>query len=204
MREQSPDGPAGALPPTWLDRSGLAICALWGFAEATLFFVVPDVAVGALGLFRPRRALPAAGAAVAGAVLGGIAIYALGLGIEANVRDVMDAVPAITPAMIDSAREGLLDRGGFAMFIGVSEGIPYKIYASEWAVLGWGLPALVAWTMPARAFRIVLVGLIAAAVGSIFRRSVSRRPGAWASIYAIGWIAFYIVYWFVVVPKRFG
>lgn len=204
MMEPSANGTDAVAQPTWLDRSSLVLCALWGFAEATLFFVVPDVAVGAVGLFRPRRALLAAAAAVAGAVVGGISLCILGLTLGQEIRQVMDAVPAITPAMIDAAREGLLDRGGFAMFIGVSEGIPYKVYASEWAVLGWGLPALVAWTIPARAFRIFLVALVAAAVGALFRGSISRRPTGWGAAYSSLWITFYVAYWFFVVPKRFG
>lgn len=188
----------------WLDRASLTLCALWGFAEATLFFVVPDVVVGAVALFRPRRALSGASAAVGGAVLGGIALYVVGIAIDQDVRLLMNAVPAIPDAMIDAARTGLLDRGGFAMLIGVSEGIPYKLYAAEWSLLDWGLPALVAWTIPARAIRIVLVGLVAAAVGTLLRQSISLRPVLWATVYAAGWAVFYATYWLILVPRRFG
>ena len=85
-----------------------------------------------------------------------------------------------------------------------SQGIPYKLYATEWALLGLGLPSLVLWTIPARAIRIVGFGIIMGITGWLFRRSIERRPGAWSLVYAIAWVVFYAFFWFVVIPLQFG
>ena len=53
----------------------IAIAALWGLAEATLFFVVPDVAISVFTLIRGIPAgLRAALAAAIAAAIGGLAM----------------------------------------------------------------------------------------------------------------------------------
>ena len=56
--------------------AALVSCALWGFAEATRFYVVPDVLVGWIALHGVRRGVAASLWATAGAVLGGLAVHA--------------------------------------------------------------------------------------------------------------------------------
>ena len=85
-----------------------------------------------------------------------------------------------------------------------SQGIPYKLYATEWSLLGRGLPSLVLWTIPARAIRIVGFGLLMGIAGLLFRRRIETRPGAWALAYGVAWAGFYAYFWFVLVPLRFG
>jgi hypothetical protein len=191
-------------PGAWLERFGIWISATWGLAEATLFFVVPDVIVGAVGLYRPKKAVAAGVAAVGGALVGGTLVYLVGTGVGDGLRSVMDAVPSIRPEMLLEARQDLLDQGGRAMFLGPSQSIPYKIYATEWSLLGWGLPALLAWTIPDRAVRIVSVGLLMAGVGVIFRRHIQDHPGFWLVLYAGSWTVFYVVYWVLILPTLFG
>jgi hypothetical protein len=178
--------------------------AAWGFSEGTLFFVVPDVIVGAVALYRPKKGLAAGVAAVGGALVGGSVVYLVATGLGDGIRDVMDAVPSIRPEMLIEARQDLLDYGGRAMFLGPSQSIPYKIYATEWSLLGWGLPALLAWTIPDRAVRIVSVGLLMAGAGVVFRRHIQAHPGFWLVLYAGSWTVFYFVYWVVVLPRLFG
>lgn len=188
----------------WLERFATSSSAAWGFAEATLFFVVPDVFVGAVGLYRPKKAVASGLAAVGGALVGGAAMYLVGRGVGDDLRQVMDAIPSIRPEMLDEARRDLLDRGGLAMLIAPSQGIPYKLYATEWSLLGWGLPALLAWTIPARAIRIVSFGLMMAGVGVVLRRRIENRPGLWLILYAGSWTIFYLVFWYLLMPARFG
>lgn len=72
--------------------------------------------------------------------------------------------------------------------------IPYKIYAAEWGLRGWGLLALLAWTVPARAVRILPVALVAAGSGLVLRRWVRRRPVVWLALYGLVWVAVYVLY----------
>lgn len=188
----------------WLERFGIVASAAWGFAEATLFFFVPDVAVGATGLIRPRRALAAAAAAVGGALIGGTILYLVTGAVGTEMRSVMDAVPSIRPSMLEEARLGLLEQGGFAMFLGPFQSIPYKLYVTEWTLMGGSLPSLIAWTLPARAVRILPFGLLMAGVGILLRRRLQARPGPWLALYLASWVAFYAVYWIIRIPAEFG
>jgi hypothetical protein len=81
-----------------------------------------------------------------------------------------------------------------ALVLAPFSGTPYKIYAAEWAIRGWGLPALLAWTVPARAIRIVPIALIAAVVGMLGRKWVMQRSGLWLVGYGLIWTVFYIFY----------
>jgi membrane protein YqaA with SNARE-associated domain len=178
----------------WLRRLGLWLAFIWGVAEATLFFIVPDVVVGAVATFRPRRAMAAAGAAIAGALVGGMILYGLAAGLGSDLRDVVEGVPGIPPEMVARSQDELLEHGGLALVLAPFSGTPYKIYAAEWAIRGWGLPALLAWTVPARAIRIVPIALIAAVVGMLGRKWVMQRSGLWLVGYGLIWTVFYIFY----------
>lgn len=41
----------------WIEKRGERLAFTWGVAEATVFFLVPDVAIGAVALFGLRRNL---------------------------------------------------------------------------------------------------------------------------------------------------
>ena len=78
-------------------RRAAAIAGGWGLAEATLFFVVPDVWIGLLALFGWRAGLRAVALAVAGALLGGALMYGVGAGVEPDRSGgLLDAVPAVS------------------------------------------------------------------------------------------------------------
>ena len=177
-----------------LDRFGLWACFVWGVAEATLFFIVPDVAVGAVALHRPSRALAAAAAAVAGAVVGG-AVLALVVGaVGAGALDVVGAVPGIPDRMVTASAADVEARGALALLLGPAAGIPYKLYVTHMALAGWSLPSLVAWTVPARALRIVPVGLLCALVGHLARRPLARHRLLGTGIYQLPWYTIYVSY----------
>ncbi len=178
----------------WLRRWGLWVAFFWGIAEATLFFIVPDVVVGAFAIFRPRRAMAAAGAAIAGALVGGLILYGVAAGLGSELRDVIEGVPGIPPEMVARSQSELAEHGGAALVLAPFSGTPYKIYAAEWAIRGRGLPALLAWTVPARAIRIVPVALIAAVVGTFGRNWLMQRSGRWLVGYGLIWTVFYVFY----------
>lgn len=179
---------------SWLQLWGLWAAFIWGVAEATLFFIVPDVIVGALAILRPRRAIAAAGAAIAGSLVGGVILYLVATWVGSDLRDVIEAVPGIPPEMVTQAQSDLTSHGGAALVLAPLSGIPYKIYAAEWAIRGWGLPALLAWTIPARALRIVPIALVAAALGAMARTWIMKRPGLLLGGYGLIWIVVYIFY----------
>ena len=89
-----------------------------GFAEATLFFVVPDIWIGLLALFSWRAGLRAVIWAV-WALIGGTLMYGVGAQLDHDrSARLLDAVPAISPGMIEQVEEEMRERGPASMLLG--------------------------------------------------------------------------------------
>ena len=169
------------------------IAVLWGFAEATLFFIVPDVWLSFVALHIGfRKAINSVLLCVTGAVAGGSAIYIASVSNPAAVAAAIDTVPAISAGLIEQVRTSLEHDALWAMFIGSLSGVPYKIFASQAATNNIELINFALATVPARAFRFVLV----AAFVSIFFRLVLRRIKVRmrSAILASCWVVFYGFY----------
>src|SRR5947207_15725568 len=139
-------------------RGAAAIAFGWGLAEATLFFVVPDVWIGLLALCGWRAGVRAAGWALAGALLGGALTYGVGARLEPRrSARLLDAIPAISPALIGRVEGEMRARGPASMLLGPLRGVPYKLYARAAAVQGQPVAAVLLWTIPARGERFVPV-----------------------------------------------
>lgn len=180
---------------SFLERRGVVVSFMWGLSEATLFFLVPDIPVGAVALYSHRRGGRAVVAAVAGAVVGGVALWIVTRGVGAWVRDVLTALPGIPERFFSSARDGIADRGGVAVVLGPSGGVPYKVYVAEWALAGRSVVTLALWTVPARALRIGAVALVSAGAGVMWRRLFGdRRGGILLGLYGGVWLAVYASY----------
>ncbi len=180
---------------SFLERRGVAVSFMWGLSEATLFFLVPDIPVGAVALFSLRRGARAVAAAVAGAVVGGLALWLVTRGVGPSLRDVLSALPGIPERFFDSARNGIAEHGGIAVVLGPTGGVPYKVYAAEWALAGGNVLALALWTVPARALRIGAVALLSAGAGRVWRRMFGHgRDGLLIGLYGGVWLAVYVVY----------
>lgn len=166
-----------------------ALAFQWGLAEATLFFVVPDVLLSLLALKDRRRAWIASGYAVAGAVLGGALMYAWAIHDPAQVRSLLVSIPAITPEPIEQVRRQLGDWGYASLFAGAFSGVPYKLYASEAGAAALPFAGLLAMTIPARALRFMLV---VAVVNGITRRWLVEWTHAQRmAALLLGWALFY-------------
>lgn len=162
---------------------------LWGLAEATLFFIVPDVLLSLLALKDRRRAWMASGYAVAGALLGGALMYAWAVHDPAHVRSLLVSIPAITPELIEQVRQQLGDWGYASLFAGAFSGVPYKIYAAEAGAAALPLAGFLAVTIPARALRFMLV---VALVDWIAQRWAGNlKPTTRAVLTLTCWVLFY-------------
>lgn len=181
-------------PARLLGRQGIALAGLWGFAEGTLFFVVPDVLLSLAALCGGRRALPHVAAAVGGALLAGGVMVSWSAADHPAASAAVRRVPFVRETMFARVDEGLESEGALALFRGSVTGIPYKIYAVE---APGRMPAarFLAWTVPARAARFLLVWALFTILGAWLRR---RYPGNWrllAVVHAALWIPFYLYYW---------
>ncbi len=175
-------------------RTG-AFAALWGLAEATLFFIVPDVLLSWIALHSPRRALWACLWALLGALVGGALIWYAGLINADPFRALFVSIPAIDEPMLAQVREQLQSSGLVALFVGPLLGTPYKLYALEAAQLGYGLFIFLLVSIPARLLRFVIVTIVSAAASRALGRLVGIRT---LQVLHVGvWVAFYSWYFHV-------
>jgi membrane protein YqaA with SNARE-associated domain len=172
-------------------RQGAAAAA-WGFAEATLFFLVPDVYLTRIALRDGRGALLASLAAAAGALCGGALMWAWGAADPAAALAVVERVPAVSPAMLERVRGELLASGWLAVVLGPTRGTPYKLYAVQSAALGMGAAGLLLVTVPARLLRFAGLSLL---VTALCRGPLARwSPAARGRAHAASWALFYAAY----------
>ena len=176
----------------WMMRwPGTALAFLWGFAEGTLFFILPDVPLSFVALFLPRRALLHMAAIVAGAVLAGAMMFSWSAhspGAGAAVAH----VPAVSSAMFEHADRDFNQYGIWGPSLGPLRGIPYKVYAVEAPAHSALWPFLLV-TIPARLWRLVVVWLGFAGTGALLRKL--GRAGLAPALHAVFWIVTYAIYW---------
>jgi len=172
----------------------LLTAALWGFAEATLFFVVPDVLLSWLAGFRPRVVWLAVAACLAGALAGGTVMWFASTAAPADARALLDRVPAINAELVAKTGAALeTDYGAQMMRAGFS-GVPYKILAVESAAQGRSLATFLAWSVPARLARWILVVLLSLSVARLARRHLVAADRVLWTVWALGWGTVYAVY----------
>ena len=173
-----------------------AVGAVWGFAEATLFFIVPDVWLSVVA-FRhgPGRAVVACIPTTVGALAGGVLMFLWGTLDPQAARPVLDMIPAIGERTIDSAREALAQDGLIAMAVGAFSGVPFKIFASQAPAAGISLAPFLAVALAARMARFLIVAVFAGWIG----RELARRAGARRALWLLAgfWVLFYGFYWTV-------
>lgn len=166
----------------------------WGFAEALLFFVIPDVFLTLMALRRgTRRSLRLAILAAAGAVAGGLLAYGWGAVHAASALGVMELLPGIDRSMIDAVRGDVVAEGNQALLFGPWRGQPYKLFAVASGELGLSAVGLAMLTMPGRLARFVVSVGFAGYVRWLFGRWVSER--VLVTAWALFWVVVYAGYW---------
>lgn len=171
-------------PAPWLAPAAF----VWGLAEATLFFIVPDVLLSAAALSRLSRALRACAWATAGALAGGALMYLWGAAAPSLAWEMLDRVPGIGPAMQAGVAEDVSSHGLAALFLGPPSGTPYKLYAVAAGQQGQSLLAFLLVSVPARALRFILIALLANRLAQYL-----PRPGR-LPVLLVCWGVFYLAY----------
>lgn len=180
-------------------RAALVFVFAWGLAEATFFFIVPDVLLTLIACRGFRPALKASVAALIGALLGGAFMYAFGNRDPNFARIFLDHVPAIEPSLIRRVADQINESGLLAVMLGPLKGIPYKIYSVEWGARRGSFVAFVLISIPARYVRFFLAALVARLIARVIQPLTHRRAAIELAILVLVWIAFYSFYF-----TRFG
>jgi membrane protein YqaA with SNARE-associated domain len=178
---------------------GVALAFLWGLAEATFFFVVPDVIISLAAMLRPRRAWYHLVASLAGALTGGFGMFLWGAHHAQDALQAVGRVPFVRQSMIEHVEASYQRQGMVALLFGPLSGIPYKIYAVE-APRFQTLAGFLWGSIPARGERFVLVLLIFAGLGAVLRR-IGRPQARFVVWHAAIWTVFYALYWGSILAK---
>lgn len=184
--------------PRWLERllgwPGFALAFAWGFAEGTLFFVVPDVAFTLTTALRPRQGLAQLGAVVAGASLAGTMMYGWSASNQAQARNTVAAVPYVGQTMLEATDRRFEQQGAPAMFDQPLGGVPYKVYAVL-APSHLSPVKFLLLSIPARVERLILSWLPFALLSLALRRAGANGWRAAVAVHSLFWIAVYAYYW---------
>ena len=172
----------------------IAGAALWGIAEASLFFVVPDVLITFVVMrFGLRQGLLLCVVAAIFAAVTGYGMWAWGAHDPQGARHVILLVPAIGPDLLARAHDEIRAGWPIHLVTGAMTGVPYKLYAVEAGALGISPLLFLPMSFAARLSRFVLTAIAAA----IARKAVTRlgEPGWRYGIWALAWLATYGFYW---------
>lgn len=171
------------------------IGAIWGFAEATLFFLVPDIWISLAALKSGKRALAICLAAAVGATLGGLLLFHLAKIDPNQIENLVLTVPGISPTTFETVRY-LISANGmfFGMLEGAFSGIPYKVFVLDTAAAEAPASTLAVFTPAARLPRFLLVALAVWLIG----RWVGNRlkPKGKARVCLALWLIFYSFYFY--------
>ncbi|MDO9336605.1 MAG: hypothetical protein Q7T61_09410 [Caulobacter sp.] len=180
-----------------MERRWSLAAVVWGVAEATLFFVVPDLLISYLAMTKGLRVGAWASLLAAlGAAIGGAVIFLWSASDQASAHRAVAAVPAISETMIADAQTDI-DRNGWfvAAMKGPLTSTPYKVYAVLAPRSGAPLAAFAPAALPVRLPRFLLVAAVFALIGRLLRGRVDRR--ILLAGFTSGWLLFYLWFWLV-------
>ena len=164
------------------------VALIWGLAEATLFFVVPDVFLTYLGLFDLSLGLMGALWSLVGALIGGAVMYYLGVKDIEKMHRLLMRIPGISQPMIQHVKSSLESRGALALFLGPLKGVPYKNYAIYAYQKKISFSRFLLISIPARLIRFVLSVCVAYFI------AYTWSPWIKVSALTLFWVLFYIWY----------
>ncbi len=166
---------------------------IWGVAEATLFFFVPDVLLSYIGVKHGvRPVLRASLIAALGAACGGVIMYLWSQADPTTAEAAVASVPAIHDPMMARAQQAMAEHWFYATVLGPLSSTPFKVFAIYAPHAGVPLWAFAIASVFARLPRFLIVGLGSVAVGAWLRRRVSERTVL--ATLAAAWIAFYVIF----------
>jgi membrane protein YqaA with SNARE-associated domain len=184
----------------FIRRHALVIASfIWGVAEATLFFFVPDVLLSYIGVKHgPRDAARASVVAAIGAAVGGVLMFLWSQADPARAFAAVSAVPAISAEMMRQAHDAMRGDWFGATMLGPLSSTPFKVFAITAPQTGVTLWAFAAASIAARLPRFLIVSVGAALIGQGLSRWLSERRLLW--VLAGAWLLFYAVF-FALMPN---
>lgn len=172
--------------------------ALFGlsFAEASFFPVPPDVLLVAMVIARPRKARAFAAMATAASVLGGIAGYAIGVGLWSLISGWtfghMGAL-GFTPDNFERVQSLYQQHAFMAVFSAGFTPVPYKVFTIGAGVFEVALGVFIAASVLGRGLRFFIVAELVGRLGPRVMPFIERYLGwlslAFAALLVLGFAA---------------
>jgi hypothetical protein len=192
------------LPPTslpqWqrrlLGAPGLALALVWGLAEGSFFFLIPDIIITLAALFSIKTSIRHLLLVVAGSLVAGAWLFLWSQADYNTAKQTVARVPFVREKMFEKTGAEFSRLGAVALFTGPMEGIPYKVYAVQ-APGHCSLRIFLLASVPARLERLLLSWSVFVFVGWIFRRCGVRAlyPVLFHTVY---WSVVYACYWSII------
>ena len=144
-------------------------------------------------------AIKATIAALAGALVGGALVVGFAHASPDAARAFLLHIPGINAHLLERVAGQVDERGLLAVLIGPLKGIPYKIYAVEWATRGGALFSFLLISIPARWLRFALAAIVTRIIVRLIEPLTHHRASIEWLVLAVIWTAFYTFYF-----ARFG
>lgn len=183
------DASTVAPPQTRPGAGSLVLAAAWGFAEATFFFIVPDVLLTRLALRDVRRGLFGAVAATIGALLGASLLWWLAVRDIGPVLRFIERLPGIPLSLVTATGQAVQENGASALWLGALAGQPYKLFVAHAAAQGLSFSTFMWVSAAARLSRFAATTLLAAWAARFL-----ASPGRRVQVHILFWVAFYTLY----------
>jgi membrane protein YqaA with SNARE-associated domain len=175
-------------------RWAIVIAFAWGLAEATAFFIVPDVYMGFVALFSLRRGLAAMLASLLGAIIGGAVMYTLAANNPSGINEFLTRVPMIDAALVSDVAEQTQTRGLLAVLFGPVKGMPYKIYAAQAGEQALPFIYFLLITIVARGERFLPMVLALGGLGNLFKTFFEKHTTMIVGGYILMWCIIYFAF----------
>jgi hypothetical protein len=186
--------PAKISSATGLWCPGWWLGFLWGFAEGTLFFIVPDLVLSWASLASAKCGIKILGSILAGAVLAGLCMYMWAIWQPNAAHSAVASVPFVRARMFDKVQDDYRSHGVTGIFYTLGTGIPYKVYAVlAPPITTPGMWALV--SVLARLERVALSWLVPTFLGWFLKRWIRNHQRLTAALWLAFWVVSYAIYW---------
>ena len=170
------------------------LAGVWGFAEATLFFILPDVLLSYYALNKKGQLIRLSVIALIGALLGGTLMYCWGQYHFATAYEWVESVPAINDELMVMVKRQMQSSGMWSIMIGPLQGLPYKTFAAQAYVSGISIEAFLLISIPARLLRFLAITYVARWIVRGLLNNLQRKSlvTVWAGV----WILVYGLYFY--------
>jgi len=154
---------------------GVPALFLLAFAESSFFPVPPDVLLIALCIAIPARSFRYALVSSVGSVLGGVAGYAIGIGLwEVLSGFFFQYVPGFTEQVFTQVQQLFADYDFWVVFAAGFTPIPYKVFTIGAGVFEINFPVFVLASIVGRSMRFFLVAGLIYRYGSAMRNFIEK------------------------------